>query len=116
VLHEIGAESIPQLLVLNKIDRGEVFLEAARLEARSVELSALTGEGVEPLLAAVDGMLPFDPLVRVRFRVPAGEGSTLALLHAGGRVLHTRYQGDSCEIDAEVPESLKRRLGSWAVS
>jgi GTP-binding protein HflX len=116
VLHEIGAESIPQLLVLNKIDRGEVFLEAARLEARSVELSALTGEGVEPLLAAVDGMLPFDPLVRVRFRVPAGEGSTLALLHAGGRVLHTRYHGDSCEIDAEVPESLKRRLGSWAVS
>jgi len=32
------------------------------------------------------------------------------LLHQFGRVLATRYDGEYCEIDAEVPESLERRL------
>ena len=57
-------------------------------------------------------MLPLDPIVRATLRLPAGDGATLALLHEFGRVLSTRYEDDSCEVDAEVPESLKRRLPS----
>jgi len=116
VMHEIGAESIPQLLVLNKIDRGEVFLETARLQARSVAVSALTGAGVDGLLAAIDEMLPFDPVVRARFRFPAGEGANVALLHSAGRVLEIHYDDAHCEIDAEVPESVRRRLSEWSIS
>jgi len=34
----------------------------------------------------------------------------MAMLHEFGRVLESRYTGDYYEIEAEVPESLQRRL------
>ena len=73
-------------------------------------LSALTGGGVADLLAVIDEALPLDPIVRATLRVPHADGATLSLLHEFGRVLETRYTGEYCEVEAEVPESLKRRL------
>ena len=32
-----------------------------------------------------------------------------------GRVRQTRYDGDSCEIEANVPESLKKRFAEYVV-
>jgi GTP-binding protein HflX len=123
VLAEIGAAEIPQILIVNKMDRlpaGEA--DAATLErrlvseagghpeARAVAISALTGAGMERLLAMIDEVLPLDPIVRATFRLPAGDGATVALLHEFGRVVQTRYTGEHCEIEAEIPESLNRRL------
>ncbi len=123
VLAEIGAAEIPQILVVNKVDRiGEEAADAETLgrrllhgaashqETRAVAISALTGEGVDRLLTLIDEVLPTDPLVRTTLRIPAGDGATLALLHEFGRVLSTRYEGDACEVETEVPESLMRRL------
>jgi GTP-binding protein HflX len=123
VLAEIGAAEIPQVLVMNKADRIEAGAfdaetvarrlaagNGAQLETRAVAVSALTGMGVERLLAAVDEVLPLDPVARTVVRVPAGDGATIALLHEFGRVLDTRYDGGFCEIEAEIPESLRRRL------
>lgn len=119
VLAEIGAAEIPQILVLNKIDRaapGRLLSEAGgrpdMRDLRAVAISALTGEGTDQLLAAIDEVLPLDPIVRKTFRLAAGDGATLALLHEFGRVLQTRYLGEDCEVEADVPESLQRRLES----
>jgi GTP-binding protein HflX len=122
VLAEIGAAEIPQILVLNKIDRaapGRLMSEAGgspdkrdTRATRAVAISALTGEGTDQLLAAIDEVLPLDPIVRKTFHLAAGDGATLALLHEFGRVLGTRYLGEDCEVEADVPESLKRRLES----
>jgi len=123
VLAEIGAAELPQILVVNKIDHvpaeeADPEVLERRLwnhaggpgQARMICVSALTGAGVDRLLAAIDEALPLDPLVRATFRMSAGDGATRALLHEFGRVIETRYQGEQCEIDAEVPESLHRRL------
>jgi GTP-binding protein HflX len=120
VLTEIGAAEIPQILVMNKIDRvladeGELDslkqrLIAGQANVCAVSISAITGAGMDQLLASIDEALPLDPIVRATFRVPAGDGATLALLHEFGRVLRTEYVGDVCEVDAEIPESLQRRL------
>jgi GTP-binding protein HflX len=118
VLAEIGAEAIPQILVLNKIDRlpGESAAEipgfARHFPAPAVTVSALTGAGLDRLLEAIDEVLPLDPVVRTTVRLPAGDGATLALLHEFGRVLETRYGEDAAEVevDVEIPESLRRRL------
>ena len=122
VLGEIGAAGIPQILVMNKMDRlqaGEGDAENLKRRltsagdhpaARAVAISAATGEGVDRLLAEVDGALPLDPIVQTTLRLDAGDGATLALLHQFGRVLSTRYEGELCEVQAEIPESLKRRL------
>jgi GTP-binding protein HflX len=121
VLAEIGAAEIPQILVMNKADRlspadadpaalRNRLLGAGRQDARAVVISALTGEGINNLLAEIDSALPLDPLVRTTLRIDASDGATLAMLHEYGRVLSVRYEGDQCEIEAELPESVKRRL------
>jgi GTP-binding protein HflX len=70
----------------------------------------VTGEGMGQLLRAVDEVLPIDPIVRATFSFPAGDGATLAVLHEFGRVLETKYHGQTCEVDVEIPESVKRRI------
>jgi GTP-binding protein HflX len=129
VLAEIGAAEIPRILVMNKMDRlpaGEVgaggeggeetvarrLLAGAGLttDTRAVAISALTGEGIPRLLRVIDEALPLDPVVHASFRLPLGDGATLALLHEFGRVLEKRYTEEWCEVEAEVPESLSRRL------
>jgi GTP-binding protein HflX len=79
-------------------------------DARAVAISALTGEGMDRLLQTIDEVLPLDPIVRATFHLPAGDGATVAMLHEFGRVLSTNYSGEECEIEAEIPESLARRL------
>jgi GTPase len=122
VLAEIGAAEIPQLLILNKVDRlpepsdfaalGQRLLATAggHGDAHAVGISALTGFGIEGLLRAIDDCLPADPLIRTTLRLHAGDGATLALLHEFGRVLESRYEGEACVVEAEVPASLQRRL------
>ncbi|MFB3828705.1 MAG: GTPase HflX [Bryobacteraceae bacterium] len=116
VLDEIGAAEIPCLFVLNKIDRPELHLTPERAPGRAAPISALTGQGVEALLRVIDEVLPFDPVGRARFRFPAGGGPQLDLLHRFGRVLETRYEAEACEVEAEAPESLLRRLSAWTIS
>jgi GTPase len=121
VLTEIGAAEIPQILVLNKIDRilpsdGNIEGTKQRLAAnqtavRTVALSALTGEGIRDLLAAIDEILPLDRIVRAEFHLPPGGGAELAMLHEFGRVIETQFTGEGCDVVAEVPESLLRRMG-----
>ena len=122
VLGEIGAAGIPQVLVMNKIDRlgaGEadplllqrrLLKEPEHPHTRAVAVSAQSGEGIAELLKVIDVALPLDPIVRTSLRVPAGDGATLALLHQYGVVLESHYEGEFCEVVADVPESLDRRL------
>ena len=60
-------------------------------------------------------MLPFDPIVRARLRLPLGDGARISMVHDLGRVLETSYVGDCCEMDVEIPESLRQRLASFVV-
>ena len=126
VLADIGADQTRQILVLNKMDQiestgndreslaqrilGEVKA-GARTEA--IPVSARTGAGFSELFQAIDNELPLDPVSRHRFRIPAGEGSLIHLLHERGKVLSSEYRGEILEVEAEVPESVKRRLSGY---
>ncbi|MCU1261436.1 MAG: GTP-binding protein HSR1-related [Bryobacterales bacterium] len=123
VLSEIGATEIPQVLVLNKADLlppGEADVEILRrrllgdaggkLEFRAVLIGALSGFGVDRLLETIDEVLPFDTVVSAHFRVPMRDAQDIALLHERGRIRQIRYGEDFCEIQADVSESLRRRL------
>ena len=125
VLADIGADQTRQILVLNKMDQlesaggteslaqrilGETKI-AARTEA--IPVSARTGAGFNELLQAIDNALPLDPVSLERFQIPAGEGSLIHLLHEHAKVLSSRYLGDVLEVQAEVPESVKRRLSGY---
>jgi GTPase len=107
VLESIGAQSLPQIAVYNKIDRtGEaprVETDAAGLVDR-VWLSAHSGAGVDLLLAALHARLGAD-LHHCVLRLPAGEGRARARLHAAGAVLRQRTVEDG---GVELEVSLRR--------
>jgi GTP-binding protein HflX len=128
VLADIGADQTRQILVLNKMDQIDPAASAADTESlaqrilgevkagartEAVPLSARTGAGFDALLQAIDHALPMDPVSHQMFRIPAGEGSLIHLLHEKAKVLSTRYRDDVCELEAEVPESIKRRLSGY---
>jgi GTP-binding protein HflX len=123
VLNEIGAGAVPQVLVLNKVDRlapgdSDAGALLRRLTGdvagvtRAVSISALTGEGIPDLLTVMDEVLPVDPVVRTTLEVEAGDGATLAMLHEFGRVLSTQYEGTRALVDVELPESIARRFAA----
>ncbi len=134
VLAEIEATSMPQLLVLNKIDLLEAgaadtvrrrLLSAEepsppeadepRLPLEAVCVSARTGAGLDQLLGVIDALLPIDALSRVSFRIPLSEGGKLHLLHEFARVVRKRYEADYCLVEADVPESLLRKLQGYVI-
>ena len=128
VLSEIGADQTRQILVLNKMDvaaePGEESRSLAQrilgevpeaVGAEAFPVSARTGAGLDTLLAAIDRALTLDSVSRVRFRIPAADGAAVHLLHERTRVLRSRYKDDWCEIEAEAPESVRRRLTRYII-
>jgi GTP-binding protein HflX len=125
VLGELESLSKPRIEVLNKIDLLPEE-ERAGLLARTnvspkdksahgagaavVPVSALTGEGVPALLAAIDAALHSDPIVEAEFRVPQHEGAALAAIEAG-MIVHSRdYEGNLVRLSVSGPASLVGRM------
>jgi GTP-binding protein HflX len=111
VLRELDAQAKPRLRVVNKID----LLPAARRDAleddaRTVHVSAIKGIGISTLLERIDGMLQEDALSRVRLRVPQREGKALAMLEGSARVFSRQYRDGFVDLDAQVPESVLRKV------
>jgi GTP-binding protein HflX len=122
VLEEIEASGIPQVLLFNKADRlsdgGESLRErfCGKSGARQcLAISALTGAGLPELAKALDLMLPYDPLRRVRFRFPHAAAQHVSTVHLAAQVLHREYTEDGCEIEANAPASVRRILAEFLV-
>jgi len=76
----------------------------------TVAVSALMGQGIDELLAAIDAALQSDPVVEVELRVPQHEGAVLAAIEAG-MVVHTReYEGNVVRLSVSGPASLVGRM------
>ena len=108
VLAELDVTATPQIAVANKMDL--LADGAAGGAAGAIAVSARTGAGIGALLSALDQALPLDPIQRHRLRIPHAEGRILHLVHQHARVLTERHLADATELDAELPESLLRRL------
>ena len=112
VLSQLGMKEHARLHVFNKLDRLDADARGALSASNgNVYVSALEGIGLDDLLRRVDESMAVDPIIRLRFSVPVADGRKLALVHGLGRVLHSELQDSKMLIDAELPESLVRRLG-----
>ena len=114
VLADLGVDDRPRLHVFNKVDRlGEEERAALRPVNGNVFVSALREMGLEKLLERIDEELPVDPLVRLQLNVPLSDGRILALVHGLGRVAASEVRDSMMWIDAEVPQSVARRLETY---
>jgi GTPase len=117
VFAEIGADHVPELIVINKADVADPLV-LKRLQARephSVVVSARTGAGVEDVLAAVEAELP-RPAVEVDALVPYQRGDLVNRIHEYGEVLAMDHTGDGTRVRARVHEDLAGELAAYAVA
>ncbi|TML63123.1 MAG: GTPase HflX [Actinobacteria bacterium] len=115
VLAEIGAADVPQLLAVNKID---VATDPERLLDRhsgSVAVSALTGAGVDDLLAAVGDRLRALADV-VELVVPFARGDVVAALHREGEVLVEQHEEGGTRLRARLDDAGAARFREFRVS
>jgi GTPase len=108
VLAEIGADTIPQVLVYNKIDRLEIAPRVDRDadgRAIAVWISAAKREGLDLLQTVIA-----ERLARVarhaRIRVPASAGALRSRLYAASAVRGERVDDDgSLDLQVELPDT-----------
>ena len=107
VLHEIGAEHIPQLIVYNKIDRLELAPRIDRDEegrATAVWISAARRDGLDLLIRAVAERLARF-VRRARLRMPASAGALRSRLYSAQAVRAEESTPDgSIELAVELPD------------
>ena len=107
VLAEIGADSIPQIIVYNKIDRLQRPAATERDEAAmpsAVWISAEKRLGLDLLVGAIAERLSRFAR-RARVRLPAGAGALRSRLYAAKSVRDERTADDgSIELTVELPD------------
>jgi GTP-binding protein HflX len=142
VLATIGADEVPQLLVLSKADhvgpdrRAELALwhpRAAVVSARrgagigsaqagaglvsartgAVLVSAHTGEGIEGLIERVEAEFA-RRLERVELLIPYDEGGRLAELHEVSGDLEREETSEGVRVRARLPATVAARYGRFA--
>ena len=117
VLAELGAGDKPVITVLNKIDVLADPVKLAGLEVsfpNTVSVSAITGEGMDKLLAKCSEML-VDRVRTENYRIPQSRGDLSGLLHRDAKVLETEYDGNDVLVKAVVPASIAGKLESFRV-
>ncbi|MDA1330061.1 MAG: GTPase HflX [Chloroflexi bacterium] len=110
-LGEIGADHVPTLTVLNKIDRLEDPLAAQTILEDfedAVAVSALKGTGLEELLAAVSRKL-YESLTPIEVHLPFEQGALIALFHEQGQVERIEHTRKGVNISGRIPGRLITR-------
>jgi GTP-binding protein HflX len=106
VLGQIGAESVPEVVVGNKSDiAGVVEMERFRaLWPDAVVVSARTGEGLEDLVQRL-GVDAFRASVDVELTVPFSQGRLLGVIRSTGDVLSEEYTEVGTRLRVRMPRS-----------
>ena len=136
VLGELGAENIPMITILNKIDRLEtgpsgeslsgeslsresLSRDSLSIEAlirrypESVPVSAKEGRGLKELCTRIELVLAKSS---IRFRFPPERPDLAALVHRSGQVISEEYGEKFIEMEARVGERTAGMLMEYQVN
>ncbi len=115
VLAEIEATDVPERLVFNKIDlAGDTALTRLRnLYPEAIFGSALTGEGIPELLAAVAEDLEKQMDV-LTLMVPYDRGDVIASAHRLGDVLAEKHDEEGTILEVRLPSHLQGEFKKFA--
>ena len=115
-LGQIGAETIPRLLVLNKVD-ALTNDERAVLAGRypdAILVSARTHEGMEDLTGAMSLSLGASETT-LNVVIPYEHGEETARAHRMGAVISESFEDDGVHLTVRCPDGLTARLERYRV-
>ncbi|HEU4976673.1 MAG TPA: GTPase HflX [Baekduia sp.] len=115
-LEEIGAGDRPRVLVLNKVDAidAERRAELRHRHPDGVQVSALTGEGLDALREAIEQAFA-RTLRSIELLVPYSEGGRLAELHEVAGDLHREDTAEGVRVVARLPAAVAERYAPFAL-
>ncbi|MBO0845109.1 MAG: GTPase HflX [Nocardioides sp.] len=116
VFAEIGADKVPEIVVVNKSDAADPMV-LARLQQREphvVVVSAKTGEGIAEALCRVEEELP-RPGVEFAALVPYARGDLLDRLHQHGEIESLEHTGEGTVVRGRAHADLAGELAAYPV-
>jgi GTP-binding protein HflX len=117
-LEELGAEHIPTVTALNKVDQlrnPESAREAVRSFPKAVTISALQGSGIDDLLRVVQEEL-YETYTPIQVRLPYQQGALISLFHEAGQVERIEHGRGGVVMHGRIPGRLLAQFNSWQVS
>jgi GTP-binding protein HflX len=117
VLAEIGAGDRPRLLALNKVDllSDDDRRALSFRYPRAVQVSAITGEGIEELADAIEARF-LSSLRQMELLVPYGEGGRLSELHDLAGEMEREDTAEGVRVRARVPAGVASRFERFEVN
>jgi GTP-binding protein HflX len=114
-LKEIGANHIPVITALNKIDLlpdPQAARTALADFSDSVAVSALTGTGITDLIHAIENQL-FETFTPIHVRLPYTEGQLISLFHEQGQVSQIEHGRGGVMMTGLIPGRLVARFKQY---
>jgi GTP-binding protein HflX len=116
-LEEIGAEKVPVITVLNKIDRlpdPETARRSLQHFPRAAAISARTGAGLPELLELIGASL-FEAYTPILVLLPYREGQLISVFHELGQVERMEHRRKGVVIQGRLPGRLVAQFQPWRI-
>ena len=116
ILSEIGADKVPELLLINKADLDPDSAKRLVNEYQgAIAFSAATGEGLNGLLLAIgDRMRALTTVIELL--IPYDRGDIVATVHREGEVVSTSNEEVGMRIRARLADASAGRLSEFVVA
>ncbi|MFN8170100.1 MAG: GTPase HflX [Candidatus Nanopelagicales bacterium] len=116
VLADIGAQHVPEIVVVNKADAADpvVLGRLLRREPHAIVVSARSGQGIPELMALIEADLPH-AAVAIDLVVPYDRGDLVARAHREGELDAVEHGETGTRLVGRVGEGLAAELGRVAV-
>jgi GTP-binding protein HflX len=117
-LELLGAGQHPTILVFNKVDACPDAALVSQVVADfpdSVAISALTGRGIDDLLALMSKKFK-SVLGQVDLHIPYEDSQALQLCYDFGKVNEIRYEEGYIAVKAELVDEIRSRLAAYTVA
>jgi GTP-binding protein HflX len=117
-LEEIGAQHVPIITVLNKIDRlrdPETARRALEHFPQAAAISARTGAGLPDLLDLIRSSL-YETYTPIHVLLPYQQGQLISLFHELGQVERLEHRRKGVLIQGRVPGRLVAQFRPWQVT
>jgi GTP-binding protein HflX len=116
-LIELGADHIPSLTGLNKMDQlrdPESAKRAVGHFSGAVAISALNGDGIKDLLRIVQEEL-YENYAQILVRLPYQQGALISLFHEVGQVERIEHERGGVIMQGRIPGRLLAQFSNWQV-
>ncbi|HEX9388650.1 MAG TPA: GTPase HflX [Anaerolineales bacterium] len=117
-LVELGAQHIPIVTALNKVDQlrdPESARDVVSHFSKAMTISALDGTGLKDLLGIIQQEL-YETYTPILVRLPYQQGALISLFHEAGQVERIEHGRGGVLMQGRIPGRLLAQFSDWQIS